>query len=144
MATSSCLWPVIGNHRMARRKVPLPPDEMLDQLRDDLRWRPPPRPRDATSIGTLLSSLMARKGYSQVETASAREDAWRAAVGDELFAKTRPGDVKRGVFEIHVANSLLLQELTFRKAALLQDLKKRLPDHKIRDLRFRVSAVGNS
>jgi hypothetical protein len=41
-----------------------------------------------------------------------------------------------------VANSTLVQELGFRKRDLLDALGRLLPDQPIRDLRFRVGAVG--
>jgi hypothetical protein len=36
---------------------------------------------------------------------------------------------------------MLAQELQFEKQRLLTKLIERLPDHKLRDLRFRVGAV---
>jgi hypothetical protein len=44
--------------------------------------------------------------------------------------------------EVFVANSVVLQELTFRKADLLRKLAEKLPQFKIRDLRFRSGAVS--
>jgi hypothetical protein len=42
---------------------------------------------------------------------------------------------------VTVANSTLVQELSFQKPALLESLASLLPDEPIRDLRFRVGPV---
>ena len=55
---------------------------------------------------------------------------------------TRVGMLRRGKLEVTVANSMLVQELTFQKPDLLKALRERLPDETIRDLRFRVGAVS--
>jgi hypothetical protein len=52
---------------------------------------------------------------------------------------TRLGSLRRGVLEILVANSVLLQELAgFQKQRLLQELRERLDSPQINDLRFRL------
>ena len=125
---------------MARRKE-LPPDEKLDALRDDLKWRPPPRPREALKMGSVIANLMARRGYAQVEESSERETGWQEVVGPALGPQTRSANIRRGVMEVIVASSAVMQELTFRKSTLLKQLAQRLPSHKIKDLRFRLGAV---
>lgn len=132
---------------MARRKAtPSPPDEELELLLDELKWRPPRRPKDPTAIGTLISGLMSRKGYSQSAVAAEREAAWNQAVtkilgSAEPLKQMRPGDVKRGVFEIHVTHPALVQELSFQQTELLNVLKQLIPDQKIRSLRIRVGTI---
>ncbi len=100
-----------------------------------MRHRPVP-------IADVLSELMARKGFARVQSTRAYEAAWSEAAGEMLGGYTRVGSQRRGVLEIIVANSTLLQELVFQKQALLQSLSRQLPDEGIRDLRFRVGKVS--
>lgn len=97
---------------------------------------PPPK-----SMGDVLSQLLARRGYAHVQVAAGCEAAWRAAVGNKLAGHTRPGNVKRGVLEVLVRNSSVLQELAFVKAKVIKHLKQALPEQQIRDVRFRVGTL---
>ncbi|MBN1590341.1 MAG: DUF721 domain-containing protein, partial [Pirellulales bacterium] len=54
---------------------------------------------------------------------------------------TRPGAIRRGVLQVTVANSAMLQELVFQKRDVLLSLKRLLPDTNIQDLRFQVAPV---
>jgi hypothetical protein len=50
--------------------------------------------------------------------------------------------MRRGVVEIQVAHSILLQELThYHKRRLLEELRRRLPGTAVIDLRFRAGVV---
>lgn len=93
-------------------------------------------------ISEVLAQLMARRGFSRVRSAEAFDSAWRTAAGETLSQFTRPGSVRRGKLEVTVANSTLVQELSFQKPHLLKALAELLPDEKIEDLRFRVGPVS--
>ncbi len=97
--------------------------------------RPPER------IGDILGELMARTGYARVQAAQSLADVWQRVAGELAGRFTRVSVIKRGKLEIIVANSVLVQELTYRKAELLQSLCGELPDAKISDLRFRVGPL---
>lgn len=97
-----------------------------------------PRPRP---ISEVLSELMARRGYARVNSTTAWRDAWLAAAGEALGQQSRIGGFRRGVLEVIVANSLLVQELSFRKSNLLKSLRQALPDETVRDMRFRVGPL---
>ena len=100
--------------------------------------------RGPQPIGQILSDLMAQRGFGRVRGAAALEEAWREAIGDAAAGYTRAGSLRRGRLEVTVANSMLVQELTFQKPALLAKLRERLPDETIRDIRFRVGVVEKS
>ncbi len=102
------------------------------------KWFNAKRPKP---IGNVLAQLVQRRGYAQVRIAGERDKAWQAAAGEELAAMTRIGGIRRGVMEVTVANSLLIQELTFRKEKLLADLQQALPEAGIKQLRFRVGQI---
>lgn len=106
-----------------------------DYRRKQVRIAPPKPVRD------VLSQLLARRGYAQVQTAGACEAAWQQAVGKKLAADSRPGNVKRGVLEVLVRNSVTLQELGFVKVKVVKALAKLIPEQQIRDVRFRVGAM---
>ncbi len=93
------------------------------------------------SIAEVVSELIARRGFARVRSAEAFEAAWREAAGELMAGYTRVGEVRRGKLEVIVANSTLVQELSFQKPAILRRLGERLPGERIRDLRFRVGPI---
>lgn len=92
-------------------------------------------------IANILAELMARRGFARVQSTEALEMAWRKAAGELAGKFSRVGALKRGKLEIVVANSALVQELSFQKAALLKALVQALPDEPIKDLRFKVGPI---
>lgn len=84
---------------------------------------------------------MARRGYARVRSAGALTEAWRQAAGEQLAKCTRATGVRRGVLEVLVGNSTLVQEIGFKKQALIGLLADLLPDEKIRDLKCRVGPL---
>ena len=93
-------------------------------------------------LGDLLSTLITRRGYAQQQTNEELSHAWLKTVGEGLSENSRTGQVRRGVLEILVSNSVALQELQFEKRSFLKRMKQLLPKHGIEDLRFRI--VGQS
>ncbi len=92
-------------------------------------------------IADVVSELVARRGFARLRTAEAFESAWREAAGALLAGYSRVGELRRGRLEVTVANSTLVQELTFQKPAILKRLGEQLPGERIRDLRFRVGPI---
>ncbi|HJN10007.1 MAG TPA: DUF721 domain-containing protein [Pirellulaceae bacterium] len=95
--------------------------------------------RRAKPIGEVLSRLMSRRGYAQVQKMTELQAAVGQAVGRSLEKHCRPGKLSRGVLEIYVRNSSVLQELTFQKKQVLGKLAQ--IEEKIRDLKFRVGQI---
>ena len=87
-------------------------------------------------INNILAELIAKRGFGRVQNAVSYEEAWRQAAGPLAAQYARLGAFKRGTLEVIVANSTLVQELTFQKAGLLEKLKELLPDQGVRGLRF--------
>ena len=98
-------------------------------------------PRGPQSMGAILTELMARGGFARIQSTAALEAAWQEAAGEALGEHTRAGTIRRGKLEITVANSTVAQELTFRKPAILETLRKALAEETIRDLRIRVGPI---
>ena len=97
--------------------------------------------RGPQKMADVIAGLMARRGYAQIKTSGACAEAWQQAAGANLGQHSRAGNVRRGVLEVMVRNSAVLQELTFNKEQLLAHLADLLPDQKIAELRFRVGQI---
>jgi predicted nucleic acid-binding Zn ribbon protein len=96
-----------------------------------------PRP-----LSEILGDLFTVRGYGRLLARQELEDAWNAAVGEPCCRQTLLGEVRRGVLNVTVAHSTLLEELAaFRKPALLEALRAGVPATTIHDIRFRVGPV---
>jgi predicted nucleic acid-binding Zn ribbon protein len=94
-------------------------------------------------LGEILSRLFAARGWGRRQGRLHLERAWAEATGPALAADTRVAGLRRGVLEVEVSNSALLQELAhFHKRRLLEELRRRLPGVPLGDLRFRAGTWG--
>jgi predicted nucleic acid-binding Zn ribbon protein len=92
-------------------------------------------------MGDVLSELMSRRGYAQVQSIAGCAGAWQDAAGTHFARHSRAGHVRRGVLEVIVRNSAVLQELSFQKKQIVQRLAELAPERRIRDVRFRVGEI---
>lgn len=92
-------------------------------------------------MGDVVNQLMARRGYARILSQSQYEDVWHDMVGEAISQRTRVGNLKRSILEVTVENSVLVQELSFRKSELIAKLRNQFPDHPIADIRFRVAPI---
>ena len=99
------------------------------------------RKRGVFTIGEVLGELAGACGFGRVLAMGRWELAWRKIVGRELARHTQVNFPRRGVLEVTVAHSVVLQELAFRKEELLQMLLREVPDEPLRDIRFRLGKV---
>ncbi len=102
------------------------------------------KPRGPIPIGNVVAEIMARRGLGRDRVAANKRDIWRQAVGDSVAALTQCGEMRGGRLEIMVANSMLIQELTFRKAEIIAALNKNISGGNIQDIRFRVGQLGGA
>ncbi len=91
-----------------------------------------------TAIGRLMSRLLARTGYDREQGASGIHEAWLEAVPGHLRALSQPGLVRRGVLEVFVTHSALVQEMGFHKRDMVARLAELLPGEGITDIRCRL------
>jgi predicted nucleic acid-binding Zn ribbon protein len=98
--------------------------------------------RRPKAIKDVLAQLITARGYGRVQATADFTAAWRAAAGNTFAPYTLPGHLKRGVLEVTVTNSIVIQELTFQKQQILADLQKQLPDARIRDVKFRIGTIS--
>ncbi len=96
-------------------------------------------------LGEVLSRLFAARGWGRRQGQLRLEEAWADVVGAAGALHTRVGRLRRGILEISVDNTVLLQELAhFQKRQLLAQLRSRLPDLNFLDLRFRAGVWERS
>jgi len=111
-------------------------DQATDLTNQRRRFkRRPKRPAN------ILSQLMARKGYGQTKTNDELDDVWNATVGEKWQTKTRVGNVSRGVLEVFVSSAAVNQHLGFQKKKLIAELSKRVPQNKIKDIKFSLGSI---
>ena len=88
-----------------------------------------------------MPTLMARRGYARLQTGDNLQEAWSEAVGKPLAGFTRAGRVQRGILEVIVSNSTILQELNFAQIQILEKLQKLVPDTNVKKLRFKTGKL---
>ena len=91
-------------------------------------------------IGSLMNQLISRRGYAQVTVDEELHRTVAAVIGDQLAADFQIGNLRKGVLQIYATDSVTLQELNFRKRAILKRLQKELPQNRVTDLRFRIQS----
>jgi predicted nucleic acid-binding Zn ribbon protein len=102
-----------------------------------------PSRRGPRPLSEILGELFTVRGYGRLRARQELEDAWNAAVGEPSCRQTRLGEVRRGVLNVTVAHSTLLEELAaFRKPGLLAALRSGAPATTIHDIRFRVGEIA--
>lgn len=90
-------------------------------------------------IGSILTRLMARRGFQRQIFQEQLETVWAEIVGEKLAEQTRPGAVRRGTLEIFVSHSIFEQELSFMQPVLLQKLNAVIGENKIKRFKFTLA-----
>lgn len=99
---------------------------------------PEPGPENITDI---LARMFTARGWGRKSERVRLETAWDEVAGETYRTVTRLGSFRRGVLEVEVRSSVLMQELAqFHKRILLTELRKRLTGLTITDLKFRAAA----
>lgn len=89
-------------------------------------------------IGSVVKQLVARRGYSETESHEQLQAAWAKAAGPQLAALTRATKISSGNLTVLAENHTVLQELSFQRRQILQELQKQLPEMNIKSLRPKV------
>ncbi len=93
------------------------------------------------TMRSLVSTLLARRGYAQENSADRCREVWRSAVGERIARASLPGKIRKGVLTVIVENSVVVQELSMQRQAILKHMGKEAPELKVVGLKFRVGAV---
>jgi predicted nucleic acid-binding Zn ribbon protein len=103
--------------------------------------RPVPR-RGPRALGSVLSELFARRGFAQIEADRQWQEIWSEVAGADVASHSRVVGLRGGCLEVVVDSSVLVQELaTFQREKLLGEIRERLPQTRLRSLRFRVGPL---
>jgi predicted nucleic acid-binding Zn ribbon protein len=95
------------------------------------------------NLAEILSRLFTARGWGRRQDRLGLERAWAEVAGPQFAPHTRVGQLRRGVLEVQVGNAVLLQELThFHRRRLLSELRQRLPNTPLTDLRFRSGVIS--
>lgn len=93
-------------------------------------------------LGDLLHAFIVERGLNRMLSAQGFDKAILEVIGPKKFSMIRVGQMRRGVLNISVANSCLLDELrNFQKPAMIKALKAGGAASTLYDIRFRVAAI---
>ena len=94
---------------------------------------------DPQPLSAALAELIARRGFARMQGTSQLVSIWKQVVDERTAERTKVLGLKRGVLEVGVTNSALLNELvSFQKTVLLGRLQAEHPEQNINDIRFRL------
>lgn len=94
---------------------------------------------NVNKIGSSVKRLMTQAGYGQTKAVEDLHRLWAETVGEQLSARSRPGNLSRGVLTVHVADSPTMQEIYFMKRQIVKKLQEKMTGVKLKDIRTRVS-----
>ena len=92
-------------------------------------------------LGKVIWELVSRGGYGSPSRVSALRQTWAQVVDPQIASLTHPVRLSRGVLEVVVASSALLQELSFREQELVERLRMLWPEANVTRVRFRLGKV---
>jgi hypothetical protein len=81
---------------------------------------------------------MSRRGYAQLRASEVMHQHVAAVLDPHLRDAFQVGALRSGVLQIYATDSVTLQELNFRKRAILKQLQKMMPESRVSDVRFRI------
>ncbi|HEY1051425.1 MAG TPA: DUF721 domain-containing protein [Prosthecobacter sp.] len=89
------------------------------------------------SVADLAPKIVAQAGLANRVKLEDVLAAWEEIVGTFLFKLSRPDAIERGILTVRLIQPTAHHALSLEKGKILKRLQARLPDAKIRDLRFR-------
>lgn len=89
------------------------------------------------SVADLAPKIVAQAGLADRVKLEDVLSAWQEIVGDLLFKLTRPDSMERGILTVRLTQPSAHHALMLEKGKILKRLQNRLPEAKIRDIRFR-------
>ena len=92
--------------------------------------------RKPKPMQSVMTNLMAKRGYAATDSANQLRTAWNEAVGEVFSQFSRPIGLRRGVLEVLVANSTMMQEINFNRTQFLADVQKAIQKDKTSSARI--------
>lgn len=94
--------------------------------------------RKPKRVNQVISQLMARKGFNQVESLQQIQSIWESLLGGRLKGMSLATGIRGGKLIVVVKNAVVNQELSFNKSDLLQKIKNSPIGNRVTDIRFRI------
>ena len=138
-AFRALLLSLLGRYNALRRTRKQPTVKARPRQFETSSSNPHDKPR-VRPIGSLVNQLMSRRGYAQVVANETLHEAIASILDEHLRSAFQVGNLRRGVLQVFASDSVTLQELNFRKRAILKHLQATVPENKVTDLRFRIQA----
>ncbi|MCF7788299.1 MAG: DUF721 domain-containing protein [Prosthecobacter sp.] len=88
-------------------------------------------------VGDIATQIMAKAGMANRVKLEDILAAWQEIVGAFLFKLTRPDTFERGILTVRLMQPTAHHALMQEKVKILKRLQEKLPDAKIKDVRFR-------
>lgn len=95
-------------------------------------------------VSGILSSLTGEKNGQKSKRILFKEEIekiWEEAAGKRASMYSKPASLRNGLMIVLVNNSAWLYEMTFRKNEIIKNLKSKLGDDKLDDIRFKIGEV---
>ena len=87
-------------------------------------------------VGDILPAVLKSIGLDQKLKEREILACWAEVVGEEIAARTRAVKIDHAILFVHVDHSAWMQELHFMEKEIIERLKKKKPNIKIRKIRF--------
>ncbi len=108
------------------------------------RTSPWPEEKPLATLKSALSAFLKANGLQGAGKHPQLDSAWGRIVGPELVRRTRVLAFRKGVIEIGVESSALMNEIRFHRAALLEDLQREIRRPAIMGLSFSLVPTQES
>lgn len=89
----------------------------------------------------LVNDVISRRGIAAEKSNNQLQNLWDQVVGIDIANQTKAGALRRGILEVIVSNSSLMQELGFSKPDFLEKLNQEIKHGTIKDIRFRIGRI---
>lgn len=90
-------------------------------------------------LAAALSELVTRLGLARSGGNEQLRRIWAEVAGEAIARQTRAVDIRRGVLHVDVSHAALLSELSgFHKHGLLEQLRSKHSDLRVREIKFRL------
>ena len=90
----------------------------------------------------LINNVIARRGIAAEQSSHRLQNIWESVIGMDLANQTRVSSLRRGVLEIIVSNSSLMQILSFNKEQYKEEINQQMQNGTLSDIRFRIGRIS--
>ena len=96
------------------------------------------RPEDIKGILDKLIGKIEKRSPGKREKIL---NAWQGAVGERASCHSRPVSISRKTLIVEIDSSTWFYTLNLKKKGILKDIKKKLGEDKVKDIRFRMGDI---